>query len=184
MFTHPKVSRRQGIHSRRAAHDDSARRRQGGLSGLSPGHMRKCPRLLQVVTPCRMIEALVEEYQFSGEVSGFGAQESALCHVLREVVQRPSSTTNICEQCGLYGDMEITGSICVCRVPRNCCCNIVHMLSMSTRKALEREREIGIGDGRRSASILALQPHLLHPVHESNFAISQGHIGPTIRRRG
>ena len=63
----------------------------------------------------------MEEYQFSGEVSGFGAQESALCHVLREVVQRPRSTTIICEQCRLYvevEDMEITGSICFCRVPR------------------------------------------------------------------
>jgi hypothetical protein len=41
---------------------------------VSTGRMRKCPRLLQIAIQYRMIDALVEEYQFSGEISGFGVR--------------------------------------------------------------------------------------------------------------
>jgi hypothetical protein len=58
-----------------------------------------------------MIEVLVEEYRFSGEISGFGVQESALRHVLHEVVQRPRPTIDLREQCGLRGEMGGMGNL-------------------------------------------------------------------------
>lgn len=101
--------------------------------------------------------ALVEEYQSSGEVSGFGVQESALCHVLHEVVQRPRLTADLCEECGLYSvfeNMEDLGSMSAFG-------NVLDFLA-ATLFECTRGRRVKLfqkdGDGRRSASTLAFQP--------------------------
>jgi hypothetical protein len=104
-----------------------------------------------------MIDALVEEYQFSGEISGFGVQESALCHVLHEVIQRPRPTSDLCEQCRLQGEsrgMKNVGSMSAFEDILDSLAAILFKCSRKRRVKLFQEDD----DGKRSAWTLALQP--------------------------
>ena len=99
----------------------------------------------------------MEEYQFSGEVSGFGVQESALCHVLHEVVQRPRSTTDLCEECGLYIEFENMEDLGSMSAFGRYLDFLAAMLFKCTRGRRVKLFQID-DDGRRSASTLAFQP--------------------------
>ena len=155
MFTHPKVSRRQGRHSRRAAHDEVARRCQVDLLRVSTANMRKCPRLLQIAIQYRMIEALVEEYQFSGEISGFGMRYKrallATCFT-RLCKDRDPQWTFARSVDWNFEGWRILG---VCRPLETSSTFLLQHCSGVRRRVKLFQRG---GDGKRSAWTLALQP--------------------------